>query len=528
MAITNTEEINRDTVYEHQNVGDDINKSSRRLEITEHYIRMDYEGNGKACLYRVTTGGGETGGGGTGDILKRDGQDDIIEFDAVPFAAMTPVIVTHRFFGRSIADLVMDIQRIKTALLRSLLDNTYLANNPRVVVAESLANENTLDDLLVSRQGGIVRAKAPNAIEWQEVPTIGNHVYPALEYMDTMREMRTGVTKQGTSLDADALQNQSATATNIMFTMAQARMRLVARIFAETGIKDLFLLLHGLIRKHGQQAQTVRLRNTWVNVDPRDWKKRNDMAVEVGLGTGGKAEQMALINMIGAAQEKMLVGGLTNIVTPANLYNSAKVLTRIAGHKDVNAFFTDPTGQPPPQQQPDPKLQIEMIKQQSLDKKAQADLAHQQWKGQADAALEQQKFEHDRQLAVLEAQLQHNDQQHQHAIAERKAQMDEYVAIRKLEIEAAKAAMKPSPEDKQAQKEAPLKAITASHQQMAAKQDELHQHLHHAIQGVTAHITAPVEFIRDAKGKLVGAKRNGQHLNIHRGADGKIAAITPQ
>jgi hypothetical protein len=305
-------------------------------------------------------------------------------------------------------------------------------------------------------------------------------------------------------------------------------MRLVARIFAETGIKDLFLLLHGLIRKHGQQAQTVRLRNTWVNVDPRDWKKRNDMAVEVGLGTGGKAEQMALINMIGAAQEKMLVGGLTNIVTPANLYNSAKVLTRIAGHKDVNAFFTDPTGQPPPQQQPDPKLQIEMIKQQSLDKKAQADLAHQQWKGQADAALEQQKFEHDRQLAVLEAQLQHNDQQHQHAIAERKAQMDEYVAIRKLEIEAAKAAMKPSPEDKQAQKEAPLKAITASHQQMAAKQDELHQHLHHAIQGVTAHITAPVEFIRDAKGKLVGAKRNGQHLNIHRGADGKIAAITPQ
>jgi hypothetical protein len=106
--------------------------------------------------------------------------------------------------------------------------------------------------------------------------------------------------------------------------------------------------------------------------------------------------------------------------------------------------------------------------------------------------------------------------------------MDEYVAIRKLEIEAAKAAMKPSPEDKQAQKDAPLKAITASHQQMAAKQDELHQHLHHAIQGVSAHITAPIEFIRDTKGKLVGAKRNGQQLNIHRDAGGKIAAITPQ
>ena len=96
---------------------------------------MDYEGDGKGGLYRVTTASEQ------GDVLLRNGEPDIVREDAIPFAAMTPVIITHRFFGRSIADLVMDIQRIKTALVRALLDNAYLANNPRTEVAESHATE---------------------------------------------------------------------------------------------------------------------------------------------------------------------------------------------------------------------------------------------------------------------------------------------------------------------------------------------------------------------------------------------------
>src|SRR5262249_22334959 len=106
-AITNTEELDRNTVDESQYTGDQMNQAARRIEVTEHYIRMDYAGDGKACLYKVTTGGSQ------GDVLKKDGRPDIEPVDVIPFAAMTPVIVTHRFFGRSIADLVMDIQRIK-------------------------------------------------------------------------------------------------------------------------------------------------------------------------------------------------------------------------------------------------------------------------------------------------------------------------------------------------------------------------------------------------------------------------------
>jgi hypothetical protein len=214
-SITNAEELDRNTVDESQYTGDQMNQAARRIEVTEHYIRMDYAGDGKAGLYKVTTGGSQ------GDVLKKDGKLDIEPFDLMPFAAMTPVIVTHRFFGRSIADLVMDIQRIKTAL-RAMLDNAYLANNPRVEVAEQFAGPDTLDDLLVSRPGGIVRTKQPGGLTWQVVPSIAAQAFPVLEYMDAAREFRTGVTRQGQGIDADALQNQSATAVNQVFTAAGA------------------------------------------------------------------------------------------------------------------------------------------------------------------------------------------------------------------------------------------------------------------------------------------------------------------
>jgi hypothetical protein len=334
----------------------------------------------------------------------------------MPFAAMTPVIVTHRFFGRSIADLVMDIQRIKTALLRAMLDNAYLANNPRVEVAEAFAGPDTLDDLLVSRPGGIVRTRQPGGLSWQVVPSIAGAAFPVMEYMDMTREIRTGVTRQGQGINADALQNQSATAVNQMFTAAQARIRLIARIFAETGIKDLFTLIHAIIRKHGQARETVQLRKQWVTVNPREWKTRNDMTIHVGLGTGGRQEQAALSQGILSIQKAMLSGGLTQLVQPKNLYAAAQLYCRAAGHKDGDQFFTDPdakgpNGLPlfsPPQPQPSPEMLRAQADQQAQQgqlaitaAKTKADGEHQVMKTQAEMALDLQKFEHEKQLALM-------------------------------------------------------------------------------------------------------------------------------
>jgi hypothetical protein len=445
-----TEALTRDTVDESRyRQGDSgINKANRLILITENYVIMDYEKNNKPRLYRVTTGGGQ------GDVLALKGKPDVEEVDEIPFAAITPVIVTHRFFGKSLADLVMDIQRIKTALLRGMLDNLYAHNMPRAEIAETGSNENTLDDFMNLRHGGMIRVKTSGTVNWQEVPDITGSVYPALQYFDATREWRTGVTRQGQGVDPNALQNQVATIANQMEQASQAKVKLIARIFAETGIKDLFQLLHGIIRKNGSQAETVRLRNKWVNVDPRDWQERNDLTVSVGLGTGNKQQQWAAVQMLGAEQEKLTGIGL---VSKRNIFERAKELTKLAGHKDVDRFFTppdkqsdpnDPAGAPIPPP-PDPK-QSEIVAKAQTDQakmqgdfahqkmKTEGDLAHAQLKTQADIAtqttktkaeieLAQQKFALERELKLIDAQIKREQHQFdmQAAVAKHEAVMQQ-------------------------------------------------------------------------------------------------------
>jgi hypothetical protein len=421
-GTTEIETLARDTVEEHFATGSGgVNSAARLVRITEHYVRMDYEGSGRPCLYQVITGGDQ------GEVLKKDGRECVAPFDAVPFAATTPVPVTHRFFGRSIADLVMPLQREKTALKRGALDNLYLHNNPRVEVAEANAGPNTLDDLLVSRPGGVVRTKTAGGLNWQAVPDITTSIYPMLQYLDAELETRTGLSRQSQGIDANALQNQSATAVAQVFSASQMRVKLIARVMAE-GVRDIFALLHGTIRKHGQQQQTVRLRNAWVNVDPRDWKTRDDMTINVGLGAGGKAQQFAQTMAIANIQKELVAGGKLNLVGDRELYNTASELTRIMGHRNPDRFFNDPTavnpqtGQllnpppAPPAPPPDPKLlalqarlQADQLaaahKAQAERERAQADTIHQQVKIQAEVELARTRAGLDARMALLDAHL---------------------------------------------------------------------------------------------------------------------------
>ncbi len=421
-GYANIETLARDTADEHFGTGaGSANSAARLVRITEHYVRIDYEGNGRPCLYQVITGGDQ------GEILRKDGRDCITAFDTIPFAATTPVPMTHRFFGRSIADVVMPLQREKTALKRGALDNLYLHNNPRVEVAESNAGPNTLDDLLVSRPGGVVRTKTAGGLNWQVVPDITTSIYPMMQYLDAELESRTGLSRQSQGIDANALQNQSATAVAQVFSASQMRIKLIARIMAE-GVRDIFALLHGTIRKHGQQQQTVRLRNTWVTVDPRNWKTRDDMTINVGLGTGGKAQQFAQVMALANVQKELIGGGKVNMVGDRELYNTAVEMTRIMGHKNPGRFFNDPsainpqTGQllypppAPPSPPPDSRVLALQAKAQAdqlalahraqvEQQKVQADAIHQKLKAEAEIELAKIKAELDAQIKVFDAHL---------------------------------------------------------------------------------------------------------------------------
>jgi hypothetical protein len=454
-SVEHEEELARNTVEDDMPAGAGENDATRLIWKTEHYVKCDYDGSGKPRLWRVATGGDDA------EVLTKGGKPDVVKVDLLPFAAMTPVPMPHRFFGRSTADLVMDIQRIKTFLTRGYIDQLALTINPPVEVAEALSHEKTLDDLLVNRPGKVVRTRQPGAITYHRPDSRGTEVLPAIEYFDATREWRTGVTRQGQGIDAKALADQSATAAQQMFSMAQARMRLVARIFAETGIKDLFLLLHATIRKNDRASNTARLRGRWVEVNPREWKTREDLTVTVGI-SGSKEQQTAfLINLLGI-QRGMLEAGKGHMVQDKNIYSTVKKLVEFSGLKSVEPYFSDPeevdpqTGEPanpPPEPQPDPAIQVAQIKgeidmqkvqmdgqfkAQELELKAQIekvqaemDAAVKDREVTAQIALEEKKFELERELKLMEAGIKREQMQ---ADMQMK-QADHHLKARSMEAE---------------------------------------------------------------------------------------------
>jgi hypothetical protein len=364
------------------------------------------------------------------------------EFDRMPFHSITPYPMAHRFFGRSVADLTIDIMRIKTHLLRQLLDNASLLNNQRIAVGSQGADENTLDDLLTNRPGGIVRMKDVNQL--REIPNqqLGPHILPLIEYVDQSRETRTGITRNVGGIDPDVLNKAASTATGFQGLLDASMMRIkpIARIFSETGIKDLFLHIHELTRKHQDKEKVVKLRNQWVSVDPRGWRTRNDMTVNIALGTGSKQQQLMLLNALLERQKEAMQfqGGADGpLVTQSNVYNTLKQMTELAGFKNVDRFFSEPDPNAPPQEpQPDPKL----VEAEAKAKQAEQNLLLQKEIGDAKIEMEREKsnmklgIERDR--AALQQQLAEQKARAEYELSQQKMEMERELAERKMEIEA--------------------------------------------------------------------------------------------
>jgi hypothetical protein len=310
--------------------------------------------------------------------------------DHVPFACVTPMMMPHRHIGRSYTDLTRDIQLIKSTLIRGQLDNMYLANNGRYAVSDRV----NLDDMLTSRPGGIVRVQGEPSTA---VLPLSHSPFPPtsftmVEYMDSMKEKRTGVTAYNQGLDANSL-NKTATGIQTIMSAAQQRLELVARTFAETGVKDLFLLVHRLVRQNVTKPDIVRLRNKWVEVDPREWKHRKDLSISVGLGAGNKDQQMAHLNNILVMQKEAMAAGLTDTT---KIYNALAKLTQNAGFKDPEEFWNDPSNQmQPAQPAPSPQEQLIQGQLQIEQQKAQADMQLEAQKNDADMKQEQLRSRND-------------------------------------------------------------------------------------------------------------------------------------
>lgn len=365
--------------------GDSADMAMRPIVVTEAYIRIDQDGDGIAELRRIKCVG-------TGyHILENE------VFDVRPFAMWSSIMMPHRAIGRCLADLLKDIQLIKSTIFRNTLDNLYLVNNQRPVVGPGV----NLDDLLQSAPGYPIRSdNGPGALMWQQVPAVAQHAFPILEYLDRIKSQRTGINETSAGLNADALQNTTATAVAAQLSAAQGKIELIARIFAETGLKDLMRLILRLVTKYQQKARMVRLRNEFVPIDPRAWKNEYDMVVSVGLGTGQISERLNFLSLILQKQELLLktLGRDNVVVTPQKYVGTLHRMVETAGYRDVEAFFGMPQeGQPlapPAPPQPDPA----MIK-------VQGQLEAQKVKQEGDMALKQQEMQMEARQAEAELSL---------------------------------------------------------------------------------------------------------------------------
>tara|TARA_R100000657_G_C4683360_1_gene134567 strand:+ start:2137 stop:4143 length:2007 start_codon:yes stop_codon:yes gene_type:complete len=398
---TTSEVQNRFQDVETTGETDSSDMSMRDVLVVEAYIKADYDDDGIAELRRVVTLGQGF------EIVEND------TFDHIPFACLSPILMPHRLIGRSIAELIMDLQLIKSTVLRQLLDNIYLTNNARVAAVEGQVN---LDDLLNSRAGGIVRMRQPNAVQVLQPPMVGQNAFSLLQYLDEIKEQRTGLSKASMGLDADALQSTTATAVAAQMSAAQGKIEMIARVFAETGVKQLFRLVLTLCLHHGKKEQMIRLNNKFVPIDPSNWKHEYDLSVNVGLGSGQTNEKMAFLAQMAQKQEQILLQtGVDNPLVSLQQYrNTLAELANMAGFKDASRFFKNPEDIPPQPQQPPPPSEAEM-KMQFEQQKFQAELELQKAKQDAELALKREELQMKMQIRQeelrYEAQLRGFEQQ---------------------------------------------------------------------------------------------------------------------
>ena len=352
----------------------------RTYWLHESFLKTDYNNDGIAELRKVCSVGNY--------VLQND------EIDSIPFVSITPIKIPHKFFGMSVADLVMDLQLMKSTLMRNLMDNMYNQNFGRYAVLEGQAN---LDDLLTQRPGGVVRVKSPNAIMPLTTPPLEPYSFQMLEYLDGVRESRAGVSRMSQGMNENALTSHTtATAVNAVMTAAQSRVELIARNFAETGVKDLMITIYELLLKNQDKERVVMLRNQWIPVRPDAWNDKADCTVSVALGQGNKDQQMMHISQMINFASQAMSGGL-RIVNEQNMYNLGASLVKAMGFQNVSDFMTDPSQIPPQQEGPSPEEQVaqmEMqIKQKELEIKA------------AEVQIKAQKVQQDAQEAAVDAQL---------------------------------------------------------------------------------------------------------------------------
>lgn len=484
---------------------DETNDPSRRVvTFRDAYIRMDLEGKGTQKLWR---------------IARVDGSKKIVlqeEANIIPFAAFSPIVYAHSHIGTSVYDMIADLGMIKTALTRQVLDGVYLQQSGRVGV--DVNRVTNLDDLLSARPGGVVRFDG-NPAECMmpfTVPDTSSQVLGALEYVESQKEGRTGVTRYSAGLDANTL-NKTATGVQAIQAAANQRIELIARTLA-SGFKDLFLIIHALASKYCTKELRARLGGEWQTVDPRSWKRRTDFRISVGLGTGTPEQQLQKLM---ALQPLFQAGMQMGLAGPMEAYNFGAEIWKAAGYRVPDRFIKPPqvdpeTGQPQSPPPPkDPMVEAEEIK-------AQTAMQLEPMKLQAQTAIEDKKTQNNMQQAQMEAEMSARLEEYkinkqaelEQFKAEKQAELEKYKIDRQIEADILTAQIAAGAQVRAARKEETgedpedeeVIARKQQEEERVNRRDQISEQTANALIAMVQQLSRPKRIVRGPDGRAAGVE----------------------
>ena len=381
--------------------------SERLVSVAECTIRMDVEENSISRLYKVTCAGIMN----ATHILKME------ELEDSPWISTTGILMSHKFQGLSIYDRIKQIQEQKTALLRNMLDNIYLTNNQRSGVIEGQVN---LDDLLVSRPGGIVRMKKADALFPIQTPQLGDAALNMVNYLDQVRAGRTGVSAEGNASPERIGDRIGSQGLDRMMNAKEELVGLIIRVIVETGIKPLCYKVRDLAVRHMDAVEDFKFRGRWVKINPSEWEKRNTCTVRVGTGTGDRQAQIASIREIVAMQKEIFAQPGQSLVNDQQVFNSLDLYCKLSGLHSAHRFFTDPGSQEGQQAK---QLAAQQAQQQAQQQQAlqQAQMQLEQKIAEAESIKAQaaiQRNELHAQISSLQLKLKQVEQEDRQRIAQ--------------------------------------------------------------------------------------------------------------
>jgi hypothetical protein len=401
---SNDEYLARQPLSTTMGAGSSLNPMQQRVLYVEAYMRVDFDGDGIPELRKICCMG-------SGYTMVRNLPASYIPFVDFP---CDPEPHTSPLEAMSIFDITHDIQEIKSEIMRNTLDSLAQSIHPRTAVVEGQVN---IDDVLNNETGAIIRMRAPGMVTPFSSPFVGQPAFAMMDYMDQMREDRTGMSKAAMGLDPDALQSTTKAAVSATVSASQSRLELQARILAE-GMKKLFKGILYLMTTHQDKPRMVRLRNQWVQIDPRVWDAGMDVNVNIGLGNGDTNEKLAALNIIMQKQEQIMAqfGPMNQIASLPMYIRTLQKAIELSGYKDASSYFnTLPTDFQMPQEQPKPtpeevlaQVQAQSI-QADIQKKA-AELELQREKMMRDDDYRRDQLAQDLLLKKYELELKYGTQ----------------------------------------------------------------------------------------------------------------------